>query len=134
MCAAPAEHDHKLAMLKSAVERLSARRFAKDVGLADEFEHDAIGCGSEAADIFGDASGVRRHFTTNMGKDFTVRWAWDLLETRVEGDTGWFFANGKALVGRSGVETGYPFRMSGVLSWRNDNWHWRMLHASEPVG
>lgn len=84
-------HDHKLTMLKSAVERLSIRRFIKDVGLADEFEHDAVGCGSEAADIFVDASGVRQHFITNMGKDFTVRWAWDLLETRVEGDTGCFF-------------------------------------------
>ena len=128
------EEDRKLAALRSATERLSTRRFAKDIGLADEFEMDAIGCGSEAADVFMDGVGVRQHFATNMAKDFTVRWAWDFLETRVEGDTGWFFANGKALVGRAGVETAYPFRMSGVLSWRDGDWHWRMLHASEPVG
>lgn len=112
MYAIQTDDDRKLAALRSAVERLSRRRFAKDIGLADEFEHDAIGCGSEAADVFVDGSGVRQHFATNMGKDFTVRWAWDLLETRVDGDTGWFFANGKALVGQSGVETAYPFRMS----------------------
>ena len=128
------DEDRRLAALAAAVKRLSTRRFAKDIGLADEFEPDAVGCGSEAADVFLDDSGVRLHFATNMGKDFTVRWACYLLETRVDGDTGWFFANGKALVGRSGVETAYPFRMSGVLSWRDGDWRWRMLHASEPVG
>ncbi len=62
------------------MERFSARRFAKDIGLADEFERDAIGCGSEAADVFVHGAGVRQHFATNMGKEFTVRWDWDLLE------------------------------------------------------
>jgi len=128
------EDGDRSAALRATVERLSTRRFAKDIGLADEFEHDAIGCGSEAADVFVDGSGVRTHFATNMGKDFTVRWNWSLLETRIDGDTGWFFANGSASVGRGGVETAYSFRMSGVLSWRNGEWRRRMLHASEPAG
>lgn len=129
-----ADHTQKLADLERTINRLSVRRFAKDQGLADEFEDDTIGCGSEAADIFVDLAGLRRHFHVNMAKDFTVRWSWTLLESRVDGDTGWFFASGSALIGRNGSETAYPFRMSGVLSWRDNAWHWRLLHASEPVG
>lgn len=128
------ESEARLIALRAAVDRLSVRRFAKDIGLADEFGADAIGCGSEAADVFLDNAGVRQHFATNMGKDFTVRWAWDLVEARVERDTGWFFADGNALVGREGVETPYRFRMSGVLTWHDGDWRWRLLHASEPVG
>ncbi|HEV7416185.1 MAG TPA: nuclear transport factor 2 family protein [Tianweitania sediminis] len=124
----------RLVWLKETIERLSVRRFAKDIGLADEFEPDSIGCGSEAADVFLDGLEVQQHFATNMTKAFTVRWEWDLLEMRVEGPTGWFFANGQALVGHSGLEKAYPFRMSGVLSWQSGRWKWRMLHASEPVG
>ena len=129
---APTDADWRLGALHAAIERLSARRFAKDIGLADEFEPDAIGAGSEAADLFSGAEAVRQHFAANMGKPHTVRWVWDLLETRIEGDIGWFFAQGNAMVGLDGVETPVPFRFSGVLSWRDGDWRWRLLHGAEP--
>lgn len=127
------DSDRRLAALHETIERLSERRFAKDIGIADEFEPDAIGAGSEAADLFSGADGVRQHFATNMAKPHTVRWVWDLLETRIEGDTGWFFAQGNAIVGLRGVDTPVPFRFSGVLSWRDGAWRWRLLHGSEPA-
>lgn len=125
-----AEDDGRLAALRSTVERLSTRRFAKDIGRADEFEPDTIGCGSAAADVFMDGAGVRKHFATNMAR--TSRFAghgtcWRLTSTAKQ-------AGSSPIVGRGGVETAYPFRMSGVLSWNAGNWRWRMLHASEPVG
>lgn len=121
------------AAIRRAVERLSARRFARDLALAGEFEPDAIVAGSEAHELHFGAAEIRDHFAANMGKPHTVRWEWERLEIDTAGDTGWFFAHGAVLVGRDGAETRLPFRMSGVLVRRDGEWRWKLLHASEPA-
>ena len=123
----------RAATLVAAIERLGAQRFRKDIGLVEAFAPDAVVAGSEAAELHFGAAEVRQHFETNMGKPHTVRWVWDRLDTRIEGDTGWFFAHGNAMGRARRRGDSYPFRMSGVLSWSDGRWNWRLLHGSEPA-
>ena len=121
------------AEIRAVIERFIARRFAKDPALIDDFEPDAIIYGSEAADIYIGHAEVLRHFADVMGKPHTVRHAWDRLDIVSNGDTGWFSAYGPAMVGRDGVETPLPVRVSGVFIRRDGQWRWTFLHVSEPA-
>lgn len=46
---------------------------------------------------------------------------------------GWFSASGPAMIGRDGVESPLPVRVSGVLIRRDGDWRWTFLHVSEPA-
>ena len=119
--------------IRAVIDRFIARRFAKDPALIEDFEPGAIIYGSEAADIYVGQAEVVRHFEDVMGKSHTVRHAWDALDIGSSGDTGWFSAHGPAMVGRDGVETPLPVRVSGVLVRRDSGWRWVLLHISEPA-
>lgn len=121
------------AEIRTVIERFVARRFAKDLRLAEDFEPHAIIYGSEAGDIYVGHDEIVRHLEEAMGKPHTVRHAWERLDVGSNGDTGWFSASGPAMVGRDGVETPLPVRVSGVFVRRDGDWRWMLLHVSEPA-
>lgn len=119
--------------IRAVIDRFIARRFAKELRLAEDFEPDAIIYGSEADDIYIGHAEIVRPFEAAMGKSNTVRHAWDRLDIRSNGDMGWFSASGPAMIGRDGVESPLPVRVSGVLIRRDGDWRWTFLHVSEPA-
>ena len=122
------------AAVRQAVERLSARLFAKDAAIAEEFAPDAVLIGSEAGERADGRAAIAALFSGLMAKPRTVRWAWDNLDVSVAGDLAWIFAEGNALLGQDGEERAFPYRLSGVLRFHNGAWMWHLFHGSEPAG
>lgn len=119
--------------VRQAVERLGVLLFAKDAAIAEEFAPDAVLAGSETGERADGRDAVAKLFAGLMEKPRTVRWAWDSLDVSVAGDLAWIFAEGNALLGQDDGERAFPYRLSGVLRFRDGTWRWQLFHGSEPA-
>jgi hypothetical protein len=65
----------------------------------------------------------------------TILWTWDSLFARQCGDTIWFVGPATLRVlDDAGGEQAYPYRLSGVLTFRADQgWLFSMFNGSEPA-
>jgi ketosteroid isomerase-like protein len=122
------------ARLREAVERLGDLIFAKDFAVIDEFDHDAVFVGSEADETARGLTELRARFGSIFSGAHEIRFDWDALDVVTEGDTGWFYTDGSAVVVSGGAERRLPDSRTGVLTWRAGTWRWRQFHGSEPAG
>ncbi len=119
--------------IRETIERFIARRFAKDRGIVEQFDPDAVLAGSGASQLHYGREEIVEHFEEAMGKPYTLRHDWERLDIRQNGASAWFFAHGNALIGRNGTETPLPVRVSGVLVRNSGKWLFQLLHVSEPA-
>lgn len=106
---------------------------AKDKGIVNEFETDALLLGSEAGEIAIGRDELDPFFAKLFALPVTLSWAWK--ETRVWslGDIAWVYADGEIVQTADGKEIRAPYRLTGVLGRSGGAWKWREFHGSEPM-
>lgn len=126
--------ENRETILREAVERFGELVFEKDLAVLEEFDRHAVLVGSEANETARGLRELRVRFSDIFSGAHTIRFDWDRLDVAIDGDIGWFYASGNAVVGKDGADRRLPYRLTGVLSWRDGRWLWQHFHGSEPAG
>jgi ketosteroid isomerase-like protein len=136
-CAPPAAVSNDPETSKQVVQRLDLLNqllAAKDKGIVNEFETDALLLGSEENEIAIGRDQLDPFFAKLFALPVKVSWAWK--ETRVTslGDIAWLYADGEVVeTAKDGKEVRAPYRLTGVLGRTGGSWKWRLFHGSEPA-
>ena len=128
-------------MTPSEIVDDALRRFAEHVSHRDVeavvalFHDDGVLFGSEARESAVGSTALRQLLTSLFARPQTYSWAdWGPLITGSAGDVIWFVSPATLLERVDGAETGFPYRLSGVLQAADDrNWLFRQLNGSEPA-
>ena len=117
------------------------RRFAEHVSHRDVeavvalFHDDGVLFGSEAREWAEGSTDLRELLTSLFARPQAYSWTdWEPLITGSAGGVIWFASPATLLERVDGVETGFPYRLSGVLQQADDRyWLFRQLNGSEPA-
>ena len=128
-------------MTPSQIVDAALRRFAEHVSHRDVeavvalFHDDGVLFGSEAREWAVGSTAIRLLLASLFARPQTYSWAdWEPLITGSAGDVIWFVSPATLLERVDGVETGFPYRLSGVLQPVDDqSWLLRQLNGSEPA-
>ena len=128
-------------MTPSQIVEDALRRFADHVSHRDVeavvalFHDDGVLFGSEAGEWAVGSTAIRLLLASLFARPQTYSWTdWGPLIAGSAGDVIWFVAPAVLLERVDGAETGFPYRLSGVLQPADDgNWLFRQLNGSEPA-
>jgi hypothetical protein len=118
--------------VQQRLDLLNQLMAAKDKGIVNEFETDALLIGSEANEVAIGRDQLDPFFEKLFALPVKVSWEWK--ETRVTslGDVAWVYADGEVVQTADGKDTRAPYRLTGVLGRTGGAWKWRLFHGSEP--
>ena len=117
--------------IEDALWRLGRLMYERDPAIAEEFMTDAMLVGSEPGEVARGREAIRALFAGIHARPYRVTWQWDSVDATVEGELGWFFAEGSVVIDDGG-QTRLAYRLAGVLQHLEDTWRWRLFHGSEP--
>ena len=118
--------------IEDTLWRLGRLMYERDPAIADEFAPDATLVGSEPGEIARGREAIRALLAGIHAKPYRVTWQWDSVDATIEGETGWFFAEGSAIIDDGGQQRRLAYRLAGVLHLMDGHWRWRLFHGSEP--
>ena len=118
--------------IEDAIGRLGRLMYDRDPAIADEFMADAMLVGSEPGEVAHGREAIRTLLAGIHAKPYRVTWQWDSVDATIEGETGWFFAEGSAIMDDGGQLRRLAYRLAGVLHLADGHWRWRLFHGSEP--
>lgn len=118
--------------IEDTLWRLGRLMLERDPAIADEFVADAMLVGSEPGEVARGREAIRALFAGIHAQPYRVTWQWDSVDATVEGETGWFFAEGSVVIDDAGPERRLAYRLAGVLQQLDGQWRWRLFHGSEP--
>jgi ketosteroid isomerase-like protein len=118
--------------IEDALWRLGRLMYERDPAMADEFVADALLVGSEPGEIARGREAIRALIAAIHSKPYRVTWQWDRVDATVEGDLGWFYADGAVVIEDAGELRRLAYRLAGVLQQVDNIWRWRLFHGSEP--
>jgi hypothetical protein len=118
--------------LRDMLSRLNERFARRDPAIADEFAVDAILAGSDLSDLSRGKTAIAAHMASILALPFTLRFDWQRVDATVEGDAGWLFAEGRAVMVKPGGEESFDYHLSGVLEHGEGGWKWKLFHGSAP--
>ena len=118
--------------IEAALWRLARMMYERDPTIADEFVADALLVGSEPGEIARGREAIRALIAPIQARPGRVTWQWDSVDTTVEGDIGWLFAEGNVVMEAAADPVRLPYRLAGVLQRLDGVWRWRLFHGSEP--
>lgn len=90
--------------------------------------------GSDHGEIYRGKKDIRAWLATLLAHR---RFSWDLSHPDIDqnGDTAWVFVDGTMTVtDDGGTASSTPYRFSGVLVKRGNDWKWRLFDGSIPAG
>jgi hypothetical protein len=115
------------------IARLGRLILARDPAVADEFEETAIVVGSDPGEVARGRSELVAFFATVRAWPAAITWEWSRIDHTIEGNLGWFFAEGWAVARGDGIETRTDYRLAGILSHDGTRWKWRLFSGSQPT-
>jgi len=118
------------------LRRFSGHMARRDVeAVVALFHDDGVLFGSEAREWAVGSTALRQLLTSLFARPPAYSWAdWEPLIAGSAGDVVWFVSPATLLERVDGVETGFPYRLSGVLQSVDDrHWLFRQLNGSEPA-
>ena len=118
--------------IEDALWRLGRLMYERDPAMADEFLADAMLVGSEPGEIARGREAIRALIAGIHSKSYRVTWQWESVNATVEGEIGWFYADGAVVIEDAAEQRRLAYRLAGVLQQVNDTWRWRLFHGSEP--
>ena len=118
--------------IEDALWRLGRLMYERDPAMADEFVADAMLVGSEPGEIARGREAVRALVAGIHARSYRVTWQWDSVDATVDGEIGWFFADGAVVIEDAGEQRRLAYRLAGVLQQVDNSWRWRLFHGSEP--
>jgi ketosteroid isomerase-like protein len=118
--------------IEDALWRLGRLMYERDPAMADEFLADAMLVGSEPGEIARGREAIRALIAGIHSKSYRVTWQWESVDATVEGEIGWFYADGTVVIEDAAEQRRLAYRLAGVLQRVNDTWRWRLFHGSEP--
>lgn len=126
------------ARVRQALERWNEAAGRGDVGaFMAQFDGDAeiLLVGSDRGEVFRGRAAAAGWLGKLLARN-RFGWEMDRVELSVLGDAAWVFVEGRMTVrGADGTVRGStPYRFSGVLVRRGDDWAWRLFHGSVPGG
>ncbi len=91
--------------------------------------------GSAAGEEFIGADAVRACLKALTSRSTAHGWRWVDRRVSVVGDVAWFIADAPwQTVQPDGSISERPYRVTGVLAFRDQCWRWCQYHGSEPLG
>jgi len=105
----------------------------RDLSLTEDFSDDAVLVGSAEGEVTVGREAFTALLKRAYAKEHTVSWEWDTPVVRRLGDLVWFFVEAQVLVVTAGKTERAPYRVTGILEWRNTRWVWRHYHGAEPA-
>jgi ketosteroid isomerase-like protein len=118
--------------IEDALWRLGRLMYERDPAMADEFTADAVLVGSEPGEIARGREAIRVLIAGIHAKSYRVTWQWESVDATVEGEIGWFYADGAVVIEDAGKQRRLAYRLAGVLQQVDNTWRWRLFHGSEP--
>jgi uncharacterized protein (TIGR02246 family) len=118
--------------IEDAIWRFGRLMYDRDAAIADEFVPEAMLVGSEPGEIARGREAIRALLAGLHAKPYRITWQWDSVDATVEGEIGWFFAEGFVVIEDGGQQRRLAYRLAGVLQHLDGRWRWRLFHGSEP--
>ena len=118
--------------VQEAIQRIGRLMYERSTAFADEFVEDGLLIGSELGEIARGRDAIGQLMASFHALPSRYTWAWDTIDTRVEGETAWFFTEGFSVAELGGEQTRRPYRLAGVLERENGQWRWQLFSGSEP--
>jgi ketosteroid isomerase-like protein len=118
--------------IEDALWRLGRLMYERDPAIAEEFLAEAMLVGSEPGEIANGREAIRTLFADIHAKPYRVTWQWERVDAHVEGEIGWFFAEGSAVIEDAAGQRRLPYRLAGVMQQLEGRLRWRLFHGSEP--
>ncbi|MCI3132483.1 nuclear transport factor 2 family protein [Phenylobacterium aquaticum] len=120
--------------VRARLARFSDLCAARDPHLVDEFLDPALFAGSGVSERAMGRDAMIAQFKSVFAQPVRIAFAWDQVRIDQAGDIAWLFAEGFAVATPDkGEVQRSPYRLSGVLQRRGDDWLWRQWTGSEPV-
>jgi ketosteroid isomerase-like protein len=123
------------AEIAAFLDRLSALMRARDPAIIELFGDDdsTLLVGSEPGEIAHGRPAITALFAAIFASPSAVHWEWDIIEAARQGDIGWFFAEGSAVLVGPEETVWRAYRLSGVLVQHHGDWRLAQFHGSEPM-
>jgi ketosteroid isomerase-like protein len=86
--------------------------------------------GSEASDRAIGAPAIRQHFADFYAKPFRIIFTFPDRRVSAHGNVAWFTGEGSYRLSTADVDV--PYRLTGVLERRREQWLWQLFSGSEP--